>query len=145
MQIRTLVPEAGIVERCHVRLFWANQEGHDGHQEEDRGPKLRRHWVGTSVRKPTVQDITTYFLVLCWQRSFVEKGIVDKLPCVDFMLDLCKKPQSWFSIYHLSIVKARGYNTIKASFGKSSLHFKAHGSKSASYTCQAAKTSAPLY
>lgn len=41
LQICALISEVGIMECCDVRLIWANQESHDGHQEGDRGPKLK--------------------------------------------------------------------------------------------------------
>lgn len=40
-QICAVVSKTGLVERRDVRLVRANQEGHDGHQEEDWGQKLR--------------------------------------------------------------------------------------------------------
>lgn len=34
-QVCAIVSKTGLVERCDVRLIRANQESHDGHQEED--------------------------------------------------------------------------------------------------------------
>lgn len=41
LQICALISTVGIMECCHVCLIWANQEGHDGHKEEDRVDKLK--------------------------------------------------------------------------------------------------------
>lgn len=38
------------MEYCDVCLIRANQEGHDGHQEEDRGPELRLVFQSLTVK-----------------------------------------------------------------------------------------------